>query len=1178
MRRFSKLALWILASAFLGLPLVKGVVISQVASATWSPATSMAEARDGASAVLLLDGRILVTGGNSASGPLATAEILSTDGSFSSASPMIVARSKHISVVLHDGRVLVAGGITSGGGRTNAAEIYDPIANSWSSVSSGMTEARSGPTGSLLSDGRVLIAGGASSASASLTVEVFDPRANSFGFAGVMSTPRKDHAAASLADGRVLIIGGSNGSSALASTEIYDPKSKSISQGPSLASPRAGASATSLLDGRVLVAGGNDGSKDLASAEVYDPAAGSWASTASNLATPRRNHLAFRLPNNNGVLIVGGTSATNALSSAELFLPWVGSFGATGSMATARMGAVGSPLGQDGLLLMAGGSGQASAELYGFATVKTDKTDYHPGETVIITGSGWQPGEKVSLRLHEDLDRPFHLDRTLTAVADGSGYIFNNQFSPEHHDIGIRFYLTATGKISQAESTFTDGNPSANLDQCGNQLNPSGTNPCTGAAWINGNLGISKSLYFEGDSIPYRLAFSNLVPGTSYVVTIQWDTTKGGKHALDYITTWDRSALAGSDPCSGLTCASGISTSSIAPDPNVSAANGFAGTQIPGNLTLYGGTITSVSAYHLTGTYAGDSSTAIDISFTPGGTANQQQVLAWGGHIAARQNWGLGNSAVAISGSPYHTRLLGLGTTIANEMGGNQDRSLSAAAVIFPGQITIVKNSNPVVTSAIFPFTASPSPPLSPASFTLTGEGTSTAAGQQVFGNIISFQTYTFAETLSSIPDWTLNSISCVSIGGGIGASAFNANTSTGTASVGLVEGDNVVCTYTDSQKVGSLTVVKSLSPNTDPGLFNLQIDAVTKASNVGDTGTTGAVSVTPGTHTVAETAGTSTSLSNYTSSISCKSNAGAGAVVASGSGTGPLNVPVNSNDNILCTVSNARNTGSLTVVKSLSPNTDPGLFNLQIDAVTKASNVGDTGTTGAVSVTPGTHTVAETAGTSTSLSNYTSSISCKSNAGAGAVVASGSGTGPLNVPVNSNDNILCTVSNTRNTGSLTVVKSLSPNTDPGLFNLQIDAVTKASNVGDTGTTGAVSVTPGTHTVAETAGTSTSLSNYTSSISCKSNAGAGAVVASGSGTGPLSVPVNSNDNILCTVSNTRNTGSLTVVKSLSPNTDPGLFNLQIDAVTKASNVGDTGTTGAVSVTPGTHTVAETAGT
>ena len=62
----------------------------------------------------------------------------------------------------------------------------------------------------------------------------------------------------------------------------------------------------------------------------------------------------------------------------------------------------------DGRFLAAGGTGLASTELYGFATVKTDTTDYAPGAIVTITGSGWQPGETVTLTLRESplIDAP----------------------------------------------------------------------------------------------------------------------------------------------------------------------------------------------------------------------------------------------------------------------------------------------------------------------------------------------------------------------------------------------------------------------------------------------------------------------------------------------------------------------------------------------------------------------------------------------------------------------------------------------------------------------------------------------------------------------------------------------------------------------------------------------------
>ena len=61
-------------------------------------------------------------------------------------------------------------------------------------------------------------------------------------------------------------------------------------------------------------------------------------------------------------------------------------------------------------------------------------------------------------------------------------------------------------------------NASANLDQCANGgvLDPTENDPaCAPREWVNGNLGPSKAHYLEGDSIPYRLTFDGLVPGST---------------------------------------------------------------------------------------------------------------------------------------------------------------------------------------------------------------------------------------------------------------------------------------------------------------------------------------------------------------------------------------------------------------------------------------------------------------------------------------------------------------------------------------------------------------------------------------------------------------------------------------------------------------------------------------
>ncbi|PYR16070.1 MAG: hypothetical protein DMF98_28440, partial [Acidobacteria bacterium] len=140
------------------------------------------------------------------------------------------------------------------------------------------------------------------------------------------------------------------------------------------------------------------------------------------MASPRQHHQAILLPENNQVLIVGGTAGGHAVSTAEVYVAWNGNNGTffpTNTPSTARAWASAAALSfreeltvrtgpNDGLVLLTGGSASSDAtspfkgsELYGFATIVTDRADYAPGTTVTITGSGWVPGETVTLTLEE---------------------------------------------------------------------------------------------------------------------------------------------------------------------------------------------------------------------------------------------------------------------------------------------------------------------------------------------------------------------------------------------------------------------------------------------------------------------------------------------------------------------------------------------------------------------------------------------------------------------------------------------------------------------------------------------------------------------------------------------------------------------------------------------------------
>jgi hypothetical protein len=155
---------------------------------------------------------------------------------------------------------------------------------------------------------------------------------------------------------------------------------------------------------------------------------------------------------------------------------------------------------------------------------------------------------------------------------------------------------------------------------------------------------------------------------------------------------------------------------------------------------------------------------------------------------------------------------------------------------------------------------------------------------------------------------------------------------------------------------------------------------------------------------------------------------------------------------------------------------------------------------------------VAETAGTGTSLADYDASTSCVDKAHGGPADTDG------NVQVDKGDAWECTITNTRKTGTIKVTKKVvAPAGDTGKFNLLVDGQAKATNVGDGGTTGVQTVRLGSHTVAETAGTGTSLADYDASTSCVDKAHGGPADTDGS------IQVGKGDAWECTITNTRKT-------------------------------------------------------
>ena len=195
----------------------------------------MSDEKAGHVAVLLNDGKVMVMGGTSGSLPptyFSSAEVYDpVSDSWTSKSALNTARVAAAATVLLDGRVLVTGGYTSGLLALSSAEIYDPDTDAWSSAGS-MSTSRVGHKQILLDDGRILVAGGEDSLlgppNTPTTTEIYDPTTNTWSLSGDLNVGRFASGLAKLDDGKVLAAGGFSygpyGVINRYTSEIYNPK------------------------------------------------------------------------------------------------------------------------------------------------------------------------------------------------------------------------------------------------------------------------------------------------------------------------------------------------------------------------------------------------------------------------------------------------------------------------------------------------------------------------------------------------------------------------------------------------------------------------------------------------------------------------------------------------------------------------------------------------------------------------------------------------------------------------------------------------------------------------------------------------------------------------------------------------------------------------------------------
>jgi Tol biopolymer transport system component/N-acetylneuraminic acid mutarotase len=153
------------------------------ATGTWSNTASMITGRWNAyTLTVLANGKVLAVGGGINWTAIATAQAEIYDpatAAWSATAAMPTTRNGHTATLLVDGRVLVAAGNEhpedfGTGTNINTAIIYDPVTASWSPTANNLGGIRAHHLAARLLDGRVLVAGGQNGADLA-TAELFTP-------------------------------------------------------------------------------------------------------------------------------------------------------------------------------------------------------------------------------------------------------------------------------------------------------------------------------------------------------------------------------------------------------------------------------------------------------------------------------------------------------------------------------------------------------------------------------------------------------------------------------------------------------------------------------------------------------------------------------------------------------------------------------------------------------------------------------------------------------------------------------------------------------------------------------------------------------------------------------------------------------------------------------------------
>jgi len=269
--------------------------------------------RSGLSAAVVA-GRVYVLGGSAAGVALAVVEEYEPQTDRWRRRAEMPAARELFGAAVVDERIYVIGGTVSGPDKMARVDIYDPALNRWSRGKDMPTPRNALSTVAV--NGKIYAIGGWGTdadmrAKDFPTVEVYEPRTDTWVTAAEMPTPRS-HMAAVAVDGKIYAMGGwvrrSGEEVALTTVEVYDVAADAWTAAAAIPTARF-LPAGGVRGGRIYVLGGwttaGNERTALAAVDVFDPAKGEWAAD-SDLAAARVAHSVATLPG--GFYLFGGAS------------------------------------------------------------------------------------------------------------------------------------------------------------------------------------------------------------------------------------------------------------------------------------------------------------------------------------------------------------------------------------------------------------------------------------------------------------------------------------------------------------------------------------------------------------------------------------------------------------------------------------------------------------------------------------------------------------------------------------------------------------------------------------------------------------------------------------------------------------------------------------------------------